>query len=446
MKFFLYFAMLLTSLQAQDCLTASTFIEPWQGGEAFGNKVAFEKAQAAFTVNDIKGTLAHLEIASEGSLSAEVRARLDFYSAILQFCQGDYTAASMHGKSILSNSEDDALRAQVNAILSHITPKMLLAETKYKEFELNPSLNLAVQIDSLASVKQPFHSKIRAWVSFKQDSILKICKEFPPRCSTYFQYWPANENRFAGIGLALVQQQDGGLGLYPLPGSPAEKAGIPLGSTLLSINDSVNLSLAAVSRILKTGAVGDSVKLAVEFQSDTLEGSIDRVPMDLSRLAPLDSEIILRIYNGMEDTIACLDGCKRIILASDSTLTISAGSLAEFDYALTPAQAAAFSQEEIQYVKDQHSSRKRGQGLIVLGSVGILGGAIAIATDNSILGFTSFAIGFVSLIAGGNSLGNFDTDLSGFILEHNQRLKRPGHKPAGKTKSIFSDPEKSKSK
>lgn len=307
---------------------------------------------------------------------------------------------------------------------------------------MNIVLYLVLLLTSLQAQDFPTTSR----VSLKQDSIWKSCQEVFASCSTYFKYWPPNETRFAGVGLALVEQSDGRIGLYPLHKSPAEKAGIPLGSTILSINGSTNLSLEAVSHFLKTGAVGDSIRLSLAFQGDTIAGTIIREPIDLSKSAPLDSEIIQRIYGGMNDSIACLEDCKKIIFHSDTTLTISVNKLAEYDYALTSAQAAAFSEDEIQYVRLHKKSTNEGHGMYVLGTMGFLGGAIIMATENTIVGLSGFLLGLVSLAAGGNKLGEIDRDLSGFILKHNQSLKSPGHKPAGKTKSIFSDPEKSKTK
>jgi carboxyl-terminal processing protease len=103
------------------------------------------------------------------------------------------------------------------------------------------------------------------------------------------------EGKFGGIGIRLEKSFDGNILLYPLPDSPALKAGLINGDTLIEVENlkiTPSTSLDEIQAAIR-GPIGKKVKIKALRASQSIEVSVVRaevlIPSVTYNLAPFDS-------------------------------------------------------------------------------------------------------------------------------------------------------------
>lgn len=117
----------------------------------------------------------------------------------------------------------------------------------------------------------------------------------------YTEYIPASEMKeftenitgsFVGIGIYMIADEDSGrvIVYYPIPESPAEKAGIKPGDVIISVNgvEYTSDDFDKIADFIK-GEVGTNVKLVIEREGKNLDFEITRQKIEVN---PISSKIL----------------------------------------------------------------------------------------------------------------------------------------------------------
>lgn len=117
----------------------------------------------------------------------------------------------------------------------------------------------------------------------------------------YTEYIPASEMKefteningsFVGIGIYMIADEDSGrvIVYYPIPESPAEKAGIKPGDAIISVNgvEYTSDDFNKIADYIK-GEVGTKVKLVIERDGEKLDFEITRQKIEVN---PISSKIL----------------------------------------------------------------------------------------------------------------------------------------------------------
>ena len=154
----------------------------------------------------------------------------------------------------------------------------------------------------------------------------------------YTEYIPASEMKeftenitgsFVGIGIYMIADEDSGrvIVYYPIPESPAEKAGIKPGDVIISVNDVEYTSddFDKIADYIK-GEVGTNVKLVIERDGEKLDFEITRQKIEVNpisskvlkdnigyiNLPSFDSDSSKKLKEKIDDLVA--NGAKSLIL------------------------------------------------------------------------------------------------------------------------------------
>lgn len=417
---------------ARECITPSAFIAPWEADKHYGNSVAFEQARKALEAKSYPAALSSLKSASQGDLPAEIKARLAFLEAELSHCVNLDGVAAGTLNTVLQFSQDSSLRQQANQFLAEIPPQEIETEDRYQIFLHDSTIANAKLVCSQVTIKNPRCRDVMVWLEAQEERIWQKCVSEPFTCHLYFQTWPEAKTKKASIGLTLVHTADDQILTYPIPGFPAEQAGVPIGVPLYAINGISVKNIKQATLLLQQGDVGSSVELSLMDPRKPQKIPVRRIPVDLSLIPPLDQSLIERLSRDLSDTIDCKNNCTQIVLGDR---TVSSTDLKLIDSLLSRSQKQAFAMDELVELSEFASRDRKGFASATFGAVSLCLGIIGIIANQPPVSISSFGIFFGSIIYGSRA-SLTAAEMAAFIQKHNERLKRPGHVPAGRL-SIF---------
>ncbi|MCS7261260.1 MAG: S41 family peptidase [Anaerolineae bacterium] len=189
-------------------------------------------------------------------LSVHIRVFLTLVAAVLIFTLGMATGFGVHWYLTRDNPTDEEI-AQFNLFWE---VWRLVRERYYGEIPAAPT---------------PVYGAIRGALATLQDPYT-IFVEPQPRALEKADL----QGRFGGIGALVTRGKEGEVLLQPMPGSPAERAGIQNGDQLLKVDDTVITTTMRTEEIvlLIRGDVGTQVRLTLQRTGLTapLEISVTR--------------------------------------------------------------------------------------------------------------------------------------------------------------------------
>ena len=152
----------------------------------------------------------------------------------------------------------------------------------------------------------------------------------------YTEYIPKSEMKeftenitgsFVGIGIYMISDEDSGrvIVYYPIPESPAEKAGIKPGDAIISVNDVEYTSndFNKIADYIK-GEVGTKVKLVIERDGKKLDFEITRQKIEVN---PISSKILKNNVGYINLPSFDSDSSKRLKEKTDDLVSKGAKSL-----------------------------------------------------------------------------------------------------------------------